>query len=65
MNALARRLAALERATVREPARCAVCGGPDPRRAVLTFEGDRPLGPERCPSCGRRLVYRLDFDRQG
>lgn len=66
MTALARRLAVVERATAaRDVGPCRACGGAQPGRFVLAFEGDRPEGPERCPECGRRLVYRMEFDKQG
>lgn len=59
------RVARLERDAPRE-APCRECGGPrPPGRYRLVFDDGTPDGPDRCPSCGRQLVFRLEFDRQG
>jgi hypothetical protein len=67
---LLRRIAALERFTRQARGEeCAECGGPplSGTRYALKFDaaGDRADGPERCPACGRQLVFRLEFDRAG
>ncbi len=65
---LAARLARLERQAPRGDGPCAECGGPSPPASYrLEFDepGERRDGPERCPACGRQLVFRLEFDRQG
>lgn len=58
-------------------ARCEVCGsggeGAEGRKTVWRVVFDSPdtphpdLGPEHdhCTGCGRRLVYRMEFDRSG
>lgn len=48
------------------PRRCPECGcdgDNSERRFTVTF-GESP-GPERCPHCGRKLVFRVTFDRAG
>jgi hypothetical protein len=64
---LSARVARLDRNAPRE-APCRECGGPPPPgsyRLELDRSGERRDGPERCPACGRQLVFRLEFDRQG
>jgi hypothetical protein len=62
---LAARVARLERNAPRE-APCRECGGPPPPGSYrLQFDRGEPSGPDRCPACGRQLVFRLEFDRAG
>lgn len=72
MNALANRLHRLERATAaldtQEP--CPHCGhtpGVQPTHWQVVFGGDPDADqhPERCPHCGERLLYHLEFDQLG
>ena len=67
---LERRLARVERALAPAmPAACPHCGqgdGHQPPRYRLEFDGDNDRsGPDRCEGCGRALVYRVCFDREG
>ncbi len=44
--------------------RCEACGyAPGlPVKMKVTFRGDNPVeGPDACPECGRRLIFRLSF----
>ncbi len=46
---------------------CPACGYRNRSMGPVTFraffcDNDKDLGPERCPGCGRVLVYRLEFD---
>ncbi len=62
------RVARLERSATLSDAACRECGGPpEPCSYRLEFDepGERHDGPGRCPACGRRLLFRLEFDRQG
>jgi hypothetical protein len=63
---LSARVARLERNAPRE-APCRECGGPPPpgTRWTLVFDRGEPTGPERCPACGRQLVFRMELDRSG
>lgn len=65
---LAARVARLEREATGRAGACPECGGPPaPGSYRLAFDepGERPQGPERCQACGRQLVFRLEFDKQG
>ncbi len=59
------RLQALERLAVPpDDGRCEACGyAPGlPVKMKVTFRGDEPAkGPDFCPDCGRRLIFRLSF----
>lgn len=35
------------------------------REYRVVFGSEEDPGPERCPRCGRRLVYTIEFDGQG
>ena len=60
---LLRRVAALERfAREVRTGPCAECRGDGPVAIEFDAERDRP---ERCAACGRRLVWRLQFDKAG
>ena len=62
---LLRRIIALERVVRETPRTCAECrDAPDPA-ATLVYEPEHDGTPDECPACGRRLVYRLTFDRAG
>ncbi len=62
---LKKRLQALERLSVPpDDGRCEACGyAPGlPVKMKVTFRGDEPdKGPDVCPDCGRRLIFRLSF----
>lgn len=50
------------------PRDCGTCGHPlpvtlPPRGVTAGF--NEPAGPETCPACGRRLVFRIQFDDAG
>jgi hypothetical protein len=63
---LSARVARLERNAPRE-APCRECGGPPPPGSYrLEFDrGEHRDEPERCPACGRQLVFRMELDRSG
>ena len=47
---------------------CAECGEGVPghtREYRVVFGGEPIDGPERCPACGRQLVYSITFDEEG
>ncbi len=53
---------------------CAECGGPvdwsnrrpDPSEVkIRVVQASEDPGPERCASCGRQLVLRVEWDRGG
>ena len=71
---LLHRIASLERRhRVAGPQVCPECGtGPSTRfdgeylRSLrVTFDGDGDETPVHCPSCGRKQVFQLEFDRLG
>ncbi len=65
---LAARVSKLERVEPHGEALCRECGGaPEQSSYRLEFDepGERLDGHDRCPACGRQLVFRLEFDRQG
>lgn len=66
MSGLHQRLRRLERPHGVRP--CAECGGAPPEgdvRFTLCFDGEHEDAlPDRCPSCGRLLSLRLEFDTE-
>ncbi len=69
MRALKRRIDRLTRTLTVTPRVCPECGHGPGRHMLLEMEvvfGEPDgLVPERCPSCGRQLVFKLAFDKGG
>jgi len=71
MSTLLRRI---ERLEIDHPARapvCSECGavpGEPVTQLAVTFEGDGDDapggGPDQCLTCGRKLMFRLEFDER-
>lgn len=56
------------RAASERPCReCALGPRETPRYVSVCMEMDqrRERSPEHCPGCGRRMVFRVEFDRAG
>ena len=63
MRSLRNRIQHLE-AQTHATAVCPTCGhgGGGPVKCVVVEDGEEIAGPDRCPACGRVLVYRITFD---
>lgn len=58
----------IQRVTRLASAICSVCGwreGAKTKLYVVTYENEPDDTPDYCPGCGRRQVYKLEFDRPG
>ncbi len=66
---LTRRLDKLEKAAgvERRGLPCGACGhGAGVIPAIVAYTaGDREDEPERCPACGRQLLFKIEFDTAG
>ena len=71
---LSHRIGSLERIhRIAGPRECPECGnGPDTRfdgehfkPLRVIFDGDGDETPVHCPSCGRKQVFELEFDKAG
>jgi predicted RNA-binding Zn-ribbon protein involved in translation (DUF1610 family) len=65
MHFLHQRLQRLEREHGTQPQPCPSCGAGGSARPVFTVSFGESDIPDHCPRCGRRQVYRIEFDQRG
>ena len=66
MLTLDTRIRRLEIVTIPKPS-CAICGAPNAKHTfTVHMQGYDPptTTPERCPGCGRRQVWKIEFDKR-